>query len=69
MTSHEMGAAPEAAWGADDREVTLQLSGDALTRLAFAMLCEQLQGRADGFEQLLALSERHGLEPRLACWT
>jgi hypothetical protein len=64
-----MGAAAEAAWGADDREVELRLTGEAVARLAFVLLAERLNGRPDGLEHLQALLERHGLEHRLACWT
>ena len=69
LTAHEMGASPEAAWGADDHEVSLSLPSEAVARLAFALLAEQLKDRADGFERLRALCERHGVDHRLACWT
>jgi hypothetical protein len=69
LTAHEMGASPEAAWGADDHEVTLSLTPEAAGHLAFVLLAEELKGRGDGFERLLALCERHGLDHRHACWT
>jgi hypothetical protein len=69
LTAHEMGASLEAAWGADDHEVTLSLPPEAVARLAFALLAEQLKGRGDGLERLRALCERHGVDHRLACWT
>ena len=64
-----MGASLEAAWGADDHEVTLSLPPEAVARLAFDLLAEQLKGRGDGFKRLLALCERRGIDHRLACWT
>ncbi len=69
LTAHEMGASPEAAWGADDHEVSLSLAPEAAQRLAFVLLAEELKDRGDGFERLLALCERHGLDHRLASWT
>jgi hypothetical protein len=69
LTWHEMGASPEAAWGADDDEVTAHLSGEAVARLAFGLLAGQLQGRTDGLERFLALCEQNGVEPELASWT
>jgi hypothetical protein len=69
LTSHEMGASLEAAWGADDNETTLHLQGEAVARLAFALLCEQLKGQRDGLERLAALCEQYGIETELACWT
>jgi hypothetical protein len=69
LTAHEMGASLEAAWGADDHELTLSLPAEAAARLAFLLLTEQLKGRGDGLEHLLALCERHGVDHRLACWT
>jgi hypothetical protein len=69
LTSHEMGGSLEAAWGADDNETTLTLRSDAVARLAFAMLCEQLQGRPDGLERLASICEQYGIETELACWT
>jgi hypothetical protein len=69
LTAHEMGASPEAAWGADDHEVTLSVPAQAAARLAFVLLAEQLKGRGDGLERLLALCERHGVDHELACWT
>jgi hypothetical protein len=69
LTSHEMGAAPQAAWGVDDREVELSLGAESVAQLAFALLAERLSGRPDGLEHLKALLERHDLEHRLTCWT
>jgi hypothetical protein len=69
LTAHEMGASLEAAWGADDHEVTLSVPAEAVARLAFVLLAEQLKGRRDGLERLLALCERHGVDHELACWT
>jgi len=69
LTAHEMGASLEAAWGADDHEVTLSLAPEAAQRLAFVLLAEELKGRGDGLERLLALCEQHGIDHRLACWT
>jgi hypothetical protein len=69
LTSHEMGASLEAAWGADDNETTLHLRSEAVARLAFVLLREQLRGRPDGLERLAALCEQHGIKTELACWT
>jgi hypothetical protein len=69
LTSHEMGAGLEAAWGADDNETTLTLRSEAVARLAFALLCEQLEGRPDGLERLASYCEQYGIETERACWT
>lgn len=69
LTFHEMGGALEAAWGADDREVSVRIGGKAIGRLAHALLSERLRGRPTALEELLALCEEHDIEPELACWT
>jgi hypothetical protein len=69
LTTHEMGLSPEAAWGADDHELTLSLSPEQTARLVFALLAEDLKGRRDGLDRLRTLCKRHGLDHRLACWT
>jgi hypothetical protein len=69
LASHEMGAAPEAAWGLDDAEVTLTVAADQLGRLTLALASELLAGRADAVDRLRELCEAHGVEARVACWT
>ena len=69
LTFHEMGGALEAAWGVDDREVSVRIAGEAVARLAHVLLSERLQGRPAALEELLALCEAHEIEPELACWT
>jgi len=69
LTFHEMGASLEAAWGADDNEVSVALDRDALARLALALIAERLDGRSDGLERLQALCQRHAVDYKLACWT
>jgi hypothetical protein len=69
LTFHEMGAALEAAWGADDQEITLRIGGKAVPRLAHVLLSERLSGRNSGLAELVALCEEHGVEHELACWT
>jgi hypothetical protein len=69
LTAHEMGASLEAAWGADDLERTLTIPRQAVGRLAFSLLCEQLAGHADAFDQLAAFCEDYDLAHVEACWT
>jgi hypothetical protein len=69
LTDHERGASLEAVWGADDREVTVRVDGDALGRLAQALLIERLGGRTDGLALFLAFCEAHDIEHETACWT
>lgn len=69
LTWREMGVTPEAAWGADDNEVTLHVRGEDAARLTFALLSERLEGRPDGLDDLLALCARNNVEHQLARWT
>jgi hypothetical protein len=69
LASHEMGAAPEAAWGLDDAEVTLTVAADQLGPLALALAGELLAGKPDAVARLRDLCEAHGIEARIACWT
>lgn len=69
LTAHEMGGSLEAAWGADDDERTLTIPREAVARLAFALLREQLRGHPDALYQLSAFCEDHGLAHTLASWT
>jgi hypothetical protein len=69
LTSHEMGASLEAAWGLDDAEITLQVAPDQLARLALALVAERLAGGEDAVQALAELCEEHGVDYRTACWT
>lgn len=69
LTFHEMGATEEAAWGADDCEIALEMDAKAVNRLAFALLCERLTGQPDGLEHLRAFCEDHDVQHTVACWT
>src|ERR1700733_3575876 len=66
LNAHEMGASLEASWGVDDHEVTLEIPAEAVGRLAFALLAQQLEGRKDGLEHLLALCNRFRVDHQLA---
>jgi hypothetical protein len=69
LTSHDMGASREAAWGFDDEEVTVQIAPDHLAQLALALVAERLAGGKDAVQQLNELCEEHGIDCRTACWT
>jgi hypothetical protein len=69
LTTHEMGASLQAAWGADDDERTVSIPREAVARLAFALLSEQLAGHGDALDQLSAFCEDHCLAHTLASWT
>ena len=66
---HEMGAGEDAAWGADDEEITVHLDAEATSRMAFALLAAILKGRTDGPRALISLCEAHGVHPEVANWT
>jgi hypothetical protein len=69
LTSHAMGAALQAAWGAGDEEITVRIDADEAVRLAFALLVERLRGRPDVARQLIDLCEAHDIEHQVANWT
>jgi hypothetical protein len=69
LTSHEMGASLEAAWGLDDEEITVRIAPDQLARLAQALIAERLAGGDDAGAVLGELCEEHGIDYRTACWT
>jgi hypothetical protein len=69
LTSHEMGASLEAAWGLDDAEITLQIAPAQLARLALALVAERLAGGDNAVQALAELCEEHGVDYRTACWT
>jgi hypothetical protein len=69
LSSHEMGASLEAAWGLDDAEFTVQIAPDQLARLALALVAERLAGGDDAVRALAELCEEHAVDYRLACWT
>jgi hypothetical protein len=69
LTSHEMGASFEAAWGLDDEETTLRIAPDQLARLTLALLADRLGSGQDAVRVLADLCDEHGVEYRAACWT
>jgi hypothetical protein len=69
LTSHEMGASLEAAWGLDDEEVTVRIAPEQLARLALTLVAERLAGCKDAVQQLNDLCDEHGVDCRTACWT
>lgn len=69
LSSHELGASLEAAWGADDEEVTVQIETRELARLALALVAERLAGGQDAVRALTELCDEHGVDYRGACWT
>ena len=75
LTSHEMGASLEAAWGLDDKEITVRVAPDQLARLALALalalarVAGQLALGKDAVQALSDLCEEHGIDSRTACWT
>lgn len=69
LSSHEMGASLEAAWGLDDAEVTLQIAPDQVARLALALVADRLAGGDDAVRALAELCDEHGVDYRTACWT
>jgi len=69
LTSHVMGAAPQAAWGADDEEITVRISPEEATKLAFALLVERLRNRPAPARVLIELCEAHDIACEVANWT
>jgi hypothetical protein len=69
LNVHEMGATLEAAWGADDEEVTLSVSPDEVGRLALALAAEVLKGGADAVARLGDICDSNDVPCRIACWT
>jgi hypothetical protein len=69
LVRHDLGPGLEAAWGADDAEVSVRLAPDAVARLAFALLAETLADREDAAEVLAELCDTHGVSPIVARWT
>ncbi len=69
LSSHEMGASLEAAWGLDDEEITVRIAPDQLARLALALVAERLAGGEDAAQALSDLCDEHGVDYRTACWT
>jgi len=73
LTSHEMGASLEAAWGLDDKEITVRVAPDQLARLALALALALVAGQLalgkDAVQALSDLCEEHGIDSRTACWT
>ena len=69
LSSHELGASLEAAWGLDDEEITLRIAPDQLARLALALVAERLAGGEDAVQGLSDLCDEHGVDYRTACWT
>jgi hypothetical protein len=68
LTSHQMGASLEAAWGLDDQEVELLIAPDQVAVLALALAAAKL-GRDRTVHDLVELCQEHGVDFRLACWT
>lgn len=66
---HETGGSIEAAWGADDEEITVRIGADQARRLAFMMIAEHLADRPDATQALIELCEARGVEFEAAQWT
>jgi hypothetical protein len=69
LSSHEMGASLEAAWGLDDEEITVRIGADQLARLALGLVAERLAGGDDAARVLAELCDEHGVAYRTACWS
>jgi hypothetical protein len=66
---HESGPSPQDAWGAHDREATLEITPEHVAKLALVLLEAGLSGQADALERLGALCERNDIPCRRAIWT
>ena len=69
LDAHELGAAPDAAWGLDDEEVTLSVPPDHVPRLAAALAAEILKGGQDAVARLAQICESNDVPCRIACWS
>ena len=69
LSSHDVGASLEAAWGLDDEEITVRIAPDQLARLALALVAERLAGGEDAVQALSDLCDEHGVDYRTVCWT
>jgi hypothetical protein len=69
LSALEMGAAPDAAWGLDEDEVTLSVASDQVPRLAVALAAEILKGGKDAVARLAEICETNDVPCRIACWS
>lgn len=69
LNAHEMGAAPDDAWGLDDEEVTLSVAPGEVARLAAALAAEILKGGGDAVTRLAQICEANDVTCRIACWS
>jgi hypothetical protein len=69
ITHHDMGAGEWAAWGADDRELSLELPASAVAALAICLLRDRFSGRSDAFEAIRAYCDEHDIDATLSQWT
>jgi hypothetical protein len=69
LRSHEMGGAPEAAWGVDDDETTVSVPPEAIGRITLALAADLLQGGRGAVDRLAELCDAHDVPFRIACWT
>ena len=65
----DLGASDRAAWGEDDHEATLKVSGPAAVHLALVLLQDRFAGRADALEAIEAFCEGRDIPTRHAVWT
>ena len=69
ITQHDMGGADQAAWGADDNELSLTLAPAAVAALAVVLLRERFGGQAGALEAIRAYCDASGVEATLGAWT
>ena len=65
----EIGAGDLAAWGEDEHEADLELSPDAVARLALALLQDRYVGQGDALEALRDYCEARDIPARHSVWS
>ena len=69
LTSHVLGGSLQAAWGADDEEVTVRVSASQMGRLALAAAARCVHGRSDAVEALIELCDANDVPFEAVMWT
>ena len=69
VAHHDMGAGEWAAWGLDDRELSLKLPPSAVAALTLCLLRDRFFGRSDAFEAIRTYCDEHDIDATLSQWT
>ncbi|MCW5673402.1 MAG: hypothetical protein KIT15_02385 [Xanthobacteraceae bacterium] len=64
----DIGPIAESAWGRDEYEFWLDIEKDAITKLAFELLREKLQGNLSAVADLKTFCEHRGIATEFNSW-